>query len=86
MRSSALLCQDLHVACSPNQYNCVLYGNEDGMVPSYRATLILLCGGAILMLSLGTLQTFGLFLQPLTSGLGWGRETFAFSFALQNLI
>ena len=56
------------------------------MVPSYRATLILLCGGAILMLSLGTLQTFGLFLQPLTSGLGWGRETFAFSFALQNLI
>lgn len=38
------------------------------------------------MLSLGTRQMFGLFLQPMTFDLGWGRETFAFAIALQNLI
>jgi MFS family permease len=38
------------------------------------------------MLSLGTRQTFGLFLQPMSLDLGWGRETFAFAIALQNLI
>ena len=38
------------------------------------------------MLSLGTRQSFGLFLQPMSSDLGWGRETFAFALALQNLV
>jgi MFS family permease len=38
------------------------------------------------MLSLGTRQSFGLFLQPLSSSHGWGREIFAFAIAMQNLI
>lgn len=38
------------------------------------------------MLSLGTRQTFGLFLQPMSFDRGWGRETFGFAIALQNLI
>lgn len=38
------------------------------------------------MLSLGTRQSFGLFLTPMSFDLGWGRETFAFAIALQNLI
>ena len=29
---------------------------------------------------------FGLFLQPMTMDLGWGRETFAFAIAVQNLV
>ncbi|HSF48590.1 MAG TPA: MFS transporter, partial [Burkholderiales bacterium] len=49
-------------------------------------TLILICGGLILTLSLGIRQSFGLFLQPMTAEFGWGRETFAFAIALQNLV
>jgi sugar phosphate permease len=48
--------------------------------------VVLACGSIILMLSLGIRQSFGLFLQPMSSELGWGRETFAFALALQNLI
>jgi MFS family permease len=48
--------------------------------------VVLACGCIILMLSLGTRQSFGLFLQPMSGDLGWGRETFAFALALQNLV
>ena len=48
--------------------------------------VVLLCGGIILTLAMGTRQGFGLFLQPMTLDLGWSRETFAFAMALQNLI
>ena len=48
--------------------------------------IILLCGGMILTLSTGTRAGFGLFLKPMTFDLGWGRETFAFALALQNLL
>lgn len=47
---------------------------------------ILICGSLILMLSLGTRQSFGLFMQPMTSDLGWGREAFAFALGIQNLV
>jgi MFS family permease len=46
---------------------------------------ILICGGIILTLSLGTRHTFGLYLQPMTLDLGWSRETFAIALAIQNL-
>jgi MFS family permease len=48
--------------------------------------MILACGGLILMLALGTRQSFGLFLRPMSLDLGWGRETFSFAIALQNLV
>jgi MFS family permease len=48
--------------------------------------VILVCGGLILMLALGTRQSFGLFLRPMSMDLGWGREAFSFAIALQNLI
>src|SRR5881275_723382 len=38
------------------------------------------------MLALGTRQGFGLFLRPMSLDLGWGRETFSFAIALQNLV
>ncbi|MCJ1880442.1 MFS transporter [Pseudomonas nitroreducens] len=47
---------------------------------------ILLSGALILALSLGTRHGFGLFLAPMSAEFGWGRETFAFAIALQNLI
>ena len=50
------------------------------------AGVALTCGSLILLISLGVRHTFGLFLQPVSMDQGWGRETFAFSIALQNLV
>ncbi len=46
----------------------------------------IVAGCLILLLSTGTRAGFGLFLQPISSDLGWGREVFAFALALQNLL
>jgi MFS family permease len=48
--------------------------------------LVLICGGLILTLAMGVRHGFGLFLQPMTLAHGWGRETFAFALAMQNLL
>ena len=47
---------------------------------------VLICGGIILSVSLGTRHTFGLYLQPMTIDLSWSRETFALAIAIQNLV
>jgi predicted MFS family arabinose efflux permease len=47
---------------------------------------VLLCGAAIVTLSMGIRHGFGLWLQPVTQSQGWSRETFAFAIALQNLV
>jgi MFS family permease len=49
-------------------------------------TVVLVCAGVVLMLSMGIRHGFGLFLQPMSSDLGWGRETFALAMAVQNLL
>jgi predicted MFS family arabinose efflux permease len=46
---------------------------------------VLLCGAAIVTLSMGIRHGFGLWLQPITMDRGWSRETFAFALAVQNL-
>lgn len=52
-----------------------------------RNALLLMIGSSlVLALSLGIRHAFGLFLQPMSSEFGWGREVFAFAIALQNLI
>ena len=48
--------------------------------------IILICGGMALTIALGTRHTFGLFLQPMSTDLGWGRQTFSFAIAIQNLV
>ena len=47
---------------------------------------ILLGASLILAISLGVRHGFGLFLSPMSTEFGWGREVFAFAIALQNLI
>jgi MFS family permease len=47
---------------------------------------VLVCGGIILTLSLGTRHSFGLYLSPMTLDLGWSRQTFAVALAIQNLV
>ncbi|HEX6136739.1 MAG TPA: MFS transporter [Casimicrobiaceae bacterium] len=49
-------------------------------------TVVLVCGGLILTLGMGIRHGFGLFLQPITADLHWGRETFALALAVQNLV
>ena len=46
---------------------------------------VLICGAAIVTLSMGIRHGFGLWLQPVTMERGWTRETFAFALAVQNL-
>ncbi len=46
---------------------------------------VLVCGAAILILSMGVRHGFGLWLQPITQARAWGREDFAFALAIQNL-
>jgi MFS family permease len=53
--------------------------------PKLSMTQVLLCGAAIVTLSMGIRHGFGLWLQPITMERGWTRETFAFAIAVQNL-
>lgn len=48
--------------------------------------VVLVCGGLLMTLAMGVRHGFGLFLQPMTLAHGWGRETFAFALAMQNLL
>ncbi|MGH6943023.1 MAG: MFS transporter [Geminicoccaceae bacterium] len=53
---------------------------------SRSALLAIGCGAFIVLLSFGIRSGFGLFLQPMSLDLGWGRQEFALAMALQNLI
>ena len=53
--------------------------------PTLSMRQVLLCGAAIVALSLGIRHGFGLWLQPITMERGWTRETFAFAMAVQNI-
>jgi MFS family permease len=47
---------------------------------------IVLCGGIIMGMSLGSRHVQGLFLLPMTADRGWSREAFGFAIAMQNLV
>jgi len=47
---------------------------------------VLICGAAIVTVSMGIRHGFGLWLQPITQEHNWSRETFAFALAIQNLV
>ena len=49
------------------------------------AAQVLICGAAIVTLSMGVRHGFGLWLQPITQEMGWTRENFSFALAVQNL-
>ena len=48
--------------------------------------VVLICAGLILSVAMGIRHGFGLFLQPMSADLHWGRETFALAIAIQNLV
>jgi len=48
--------------------------------------IVIACGAMMVFISMGTRQSFGLFLQPITLELAVGRETFSLAMAWQNLL
>ena len=48
-------------------------------------TQVLVCGAAIVTISMGIRHGFGLWLAPITTERGWSRETFSFAIAVQNI-
>jgi predicted MFS family arabinose efflux permease len=51
-----------------------------------RAWIVLLSGAAIIAISMGARQTFGLFLAPIAGDLSVTREVFGLAIAIQNLM
>lgn len=51
-----------------------------------RLIVMLVSASAILTMAIGLRHSFGLFLQPMSSDNGWGREVFGFAIAMQNLL
>ena len=51
-----------------------------------NTVLVITAGALIISLSMGVRQTFGLFLDPITTALNIGRESFALSMAVQQLL
>ena len=54
---------------------------------SWRTPIVIvLCGCAISVVTFGPRSALGFFLTPLSQANGWGRDVFALSLALQNLL
>ena len=51
-----------------------------------RALIVLVAACVILVAANGIRTAFGLFLVPMTTDLGWSRESFAFALAIQNVM
>ncbi|WP_253443261.1 MFS transporter [Halomonas sp. Y3] len=48
--------------------------------------LLIVLGSLVVTLAMGLRHGFGLFLEPMSAELGWGRGVFAFALAIQNLL
>jgi predicted MFS family arabinose efflux permease len=59
--------------------------NMRNETPRLSLMQLLVCGAAIVTLSMGIRHGFGLWLQPVTQARDWTRETFALSIAIQNI-
>ena len=53
---------------------------------NHQTAIIVLFSALTVIVSMGVRQAFGLFMQPISQGLGTGREVFSLAMALQNLI
>ena len=53
----------------------------------WRTPLFVLCGTVvILLIANGSRQNFGLFLEPISTDLNWGRAEFSLAIAIQNIV
>lgn len=79
----------LHGACVPKARPQIRYISQMSSVstgaPRLSAAQVLICGAAIVTLSMGVRHGFGLWLLPITQAQGWTRESFSLALAIQNL-
>jgi MFS family permease len=53
----------------------------------WQGPLVIIAAGCLIaLLGFGARSAYGLLLEPMTGARGWGRETFAFALAVQNLV
>jgi MFS family permease len=56
-------------------------------VPLWRRPVVIVTAGCMIaLITFGVRAGFGVFLAPISTDLGWGREVFAFAIAIQNLV
>jgi MFS family permease len=48
--------------------------------------ILIIAGGLISLVAMGSRAAFGLFLEPVSTDMGWGREVFGLALAIQNLV
>ncbi len=48
--------------------------------------VVIFAGCLIALITYGLRTSFGLFVDPVSQGRGWGREVFALAIAIQNLV
>ena len=58
---------------------------DAGEAPERDVTAAVVAGCVVAFLSFGFVATMGVFLAPMSADLGWGRETFSLSIAVQML-
>ena len=51
-----------------------------------RAVIVLICASVVLLVGNGIRTSFGLLLVPMTTDLGWSRESFSLALAIQNFV
>ncbi|MCP4327869.1 MAG: MFS transporter [Alphaproteobacteria bacterium] len=60
---------------------------SDATLTQWRTPALVIAAGCLLtVLVFGIRASFGVFLDPMTAEFGWGREVFALSMAVQNLL
>jgi MFS family permease len=67
---------------TPNQANEAVQATAVAPLPMWQ---VLLCGAAVISLSMGVRHGFGLWLQPMTQAHDWTRQDYSFAIAVQNL-
>lgn len=79
----------IQVSAKPTRSHYIARMSAIPTSPSSSRTLslqqVLICGAAIVTLSMGIRHGFGLWLTPVTMDRGWTREAFSLALAVQNI-
>ncbi|MSQ66258.1 MAG: MFS transporter, partial [Limnohabitans sp.] len=59
-----------------------MQNSPDKTLPLWQ---VLICGAIIVSMAMGIRHGFGLWMQPMTQDMGWGREDFATAIGVQNI-
>ena len=59
---------------------------DQGAANLRGAIIVLICASVILLVGNGIRTSFGLLLVPMTTDLGWSRESFSLALAIQNFV